>query len=130
MNIGGGGVNGGGGGGNEGGPNGNPSGGGGGGGGGGGNTIGDIAGNGNLGGGGGMLSKIGPKGLSVQLLKRTAFLLRLLLRLLKLIVSGTINPGNMFSRWQCGHTSFLNRPAHSRQRTNTHSRHFLRKLFL
>ena len=129
MNIGGGGVNGGGGGGNEGGPNGNPSGGGG----GGGNTIGDIAGNGNLGGGGGgggMLSKIGPNGLSVQLLKRTAFLLRLLLLLLKLIVSGIMNPGNMFSRWQCGHTSFLNRPAHSRQRTNTHFLHFLRKLSL
>ena len=116
MNIGGGGVNGGGG--------------------GGGNTIGDIAGNGNLGsgggggGGGGMLSKIGPNGLSVQLLKRTAFLLRLLLLLLKLIVSGTMKPGNISSRWQCGHTSFLNLPAHSRQRTNTHSRHFLRKLSL
>ena len=130
MNMGGGGVNGGGGGGYEGGPNGNPGGGGG-----GGNTIGDIAGNGNLGsgsggGGGGMLSKIGPNGLSVQLLKRTAFLLRLLLLLLKLIVSGTMKPGNISSRWQCGHTSFLNLPAHSRQRTNTHSRHFLRKLSL
>ncbi len=72
------------------------------GGGGGGNTIGDITGNGNLGGGGGggggILSKIGPNGLSVQLLKRTAFLLRLLLLLLKLIVSGTMKPGNMFSR--------------------------------
>jgi hypothetical protein len=86
MNMGGGG-----GGGYEGGPNGNPGGGGG-----GGNTIGDITGNGN-GGGGGMLSKIGPNGLSVQLLKRTAFLLRLLRLLLKLIVSGTINPGNIFS---------------------------------
>ena len=123
--MGGGGVNGGGGGGYEGGPNGKPRGGGG-----GGNTIGDIAGSGSGGGGGGMLSKIGPNGLSVQLLKRTAFLLRLLLLLLKLIVSGTMKPGNISSRWQCGHTSFLNLPAHSRQRTNTHSRHFLRKLSL
>lgn len=123
--MGGGGVNGGGGGGYEGGPNGNPGGGGG-----GGSTIGEIAGNGSGGGGGGMLSKIGPNGLSVQLLKRTAFLLRLLLLLLKLIVSGTMKPGNISSRWQCGHTSFLNLPAHSRQRTNTHSRHFLRKLSL
>ena len=122
--MGGGGVNGGGGGGYEGGPNGNPGGGGG------GSTIGEIAGNGSGGGGGGMLSKIGPNGLSVQLLKRTAFLLRLLLLLLKLIVSGTMKPGNISSRWQCGHTSFLNLPAHSRQRTNTHSRHFLRKLSL
>jgi len=128
VSIGGGGVNGGGGGGYEGGPNGKPRGGGG-----GGNTIGDIVGNGNLGGGGGgggILSKIGPNGLSVQLLKRTAFLLRLLLLLLKLEDAGIINPGNMFSRWQCGHTSLLNWPAHSRQRTKTHSRHFLRKLSL
>ncbi len=86
----GGGVNGGGGGGYEGGPNGNPRGGGGG---GGGNTIGDIA-----GGGGGISSRIGPNGLSVQLLKRTAFLLRLLHLLVKLEDAGIINPGNMFSR--------------------------------
>lgn len=92
MNIGGGGVNGGGGGGNEGGPNGNPRGGGG-----GGNTIGEIAGSGS-GGGGGTSSRIGPNGLSVQLLKRTAFLLRLLHLLVKLEDAGIINPGNMFSR--------------------------------
>ena len=99
VSIGGGGVNGVGGGVNGGGGGGYEGGGGRGNGGGGGNTIGDITGNGNLGGGGGgILSRIGPNGLSVQLLKRTAFLLRLLLLLLKLIVSGTMKPGNMFSR--------------------------------
>ena len=97
MSNGGVGVNGGGGGGYEGGPNGNPRGGGGG---GGGSTIGEIAGSGSGGGGGGggTSSRIGPNGLSVQLLKRTAFLLRLLHLLVKLEDAGIINPGNMFSR--------------------------------
>ena len=95
MSNGGVGVNGGGGGGYEGGPNGNPRGGGG----GGGSTIGEIAGSGSGGGGGGgTSSRIGPNGLSVQLLKRTAFLLRLLHLLVKLEDVGIINPGNMFSR--------------------------------
>jgi len=65
-----------------------------------GSTIGEIAGSGSGGGGGGggTSSRIGPNGLSVQLLKRTAFLLRLLHLLVKLEDTGIINPGNMFSR--------------------------------